>query len=200
MDLTQPPSHPHPLFRAWYEDAKNCDQIKYAHAMCLATIDADGLPDARTVLLKHLEEDGLVFFTDSRSPKALALEHKPEAALVFYWGPRDRQVRFRGRVEKASDEISDLCFRKRPRGSQIAAWASPQSETFAHREELDRRVEQSTKEFEDQEMVSRPPFWQAYRLVPRAVEFWRARAQRLHDRLLYTREEDGLWRTNWLYP
>lgn len=200
MDLSNPPSTPQSLFKTWYADAEACDAIKYAHAMCLATVDESGLPDARMVLLKHFDGDSYVFFTDSRSPKARDLEHQPEVALVFYWGPLDRQVRLRGRVEPASDEISDHCFSRRPRGSQIAAWASPQSQPMASREDLDQFVEQATREHEGSETVSRPPFWRAYQLVPRTVEFWQARAQRLHDRVLYTRQAGGDWRISWLYP
>lgn len=199
IDLNDPPSDPFALFEAWYAEAEHCDAIKYAHAMCLATVGSGGLPDARTVLLKHRDDDGFYFFTDTRSPKARDLEGRPEAALVFYWGPLDRQVRVRGSVEPASDEISDACFDKRPRGSKIAAWASLQSRTMECHEDLRQRVEQTTRQSEGEETVPRPPFWQAYKLTPRSVEFWQAKAHRLHERLLYTRT-NATWQTNWLYP
>lgn len=200
MTDSEIPADPHDLFRAWYEDAERCDAIKYAHAMCLSTVDAEGLPDARTVLLKHFDGDGFTFFTDARSPKAQQLGERPVAALTFYWGPLDRQVRLRGDVAPASDELADACFEHRPRASRITAWASHQSRVLGGREELAARVEQTVKDFEGQETVPRPPHWQAYRLSARIVEFWQARAGRLHDRLLYTRVPAGGWRTCWLEP
>jgi len=198
-ELTTHPADPHVLFRAWYEDAERCDAIRYAHAMCLSTVDAEGLPDARTVLLKHFDDAGFVFFTDARSPKARQLEGRPAAALTFYWGPLERQVRLRGEVAPAGDERSDACFAHRPRESRITAWASRQSEPLARRGELEERVESHTKEFENEDAVPRPPHWRAYRLTARIVEFWQARAGRLHDRLLYVRDGGG-WRISWLEP
>lgn len=200
MDLAHPPSDPYPLFRAWYDDAERSAEIKYAHAVCLATVDPEGLPDARTVLLEHLDDGGFVFFTDERSPKARDLACTPEAALVFYWGPLDRQVRVRGPVEEAADEIADACFEKRPHPSRAVAWASLQSRTLASRRELEERLEQVAEKFAGVEALPRPPHWRAYRLRPRTVELWQARARRLHERLLYTRTPDGGWRTTWLYP
>ncbi len=199
MDLTHPPPAPWPLFAAWYEAAERSSAIKYASAMCLATVDPEGLPDGRTMLLEQHGEEGFVFFTDVGSVKAHSLARLPEAALIFYWGPLDRQIRIRGRVEMASDEVSDACFEKRPRGSRITAWASQQSRPLAGREELERRAERFHEKLAGQEPVPRPPHWQAYRLTPRTVEFWQARAGRLHDRLLYTRTAGG-WQTSWLYP
>lgn len=196
--LTDPPADPSPLFDAWYTDARGCDQIKYAHAVCLSTLGLDGLPDGRTVLLKIHDPAGFVFFTDAESVKARSLARVPEAALTFYWGPLDRQIRIRGSVELASDEVSDQCFSHRPRGSRITAWASRQSRPLEG-EELEHRVASYTERFADHEEVPRPPHWQAYRLVPRAIEFWQARANRLHDRLLYERDGDG-WVTRRLEP
>lgn len=200
LDLTNPPSEPMPLFRSWYDDAQACEEIRYAHAMCLATVDPDGLPEARTVLLKHLDDGGFVFFTDSGSPKARALERLPEAALVFCWEPLERQVRVRGSVEKASDEISDACFRRRPRPSQVTAWASLQSRTLSSREELEKRIAEIEERFAGEEDLPRPLHWQAYRVRARTVEFWQAAAGRRHERLLYTREGDGTWIVTRLYP
>ncbi len=197
-NLSDPPEDPLPLFDAWYADASACEAIKYAHAVCLSTIDLDGLPDGRTVLLKQHDASGFVFFTDTESVKARSLARVPEAALTFYWGPLDRQIRIRGGVEQASGEVSDACFSHRPRGSRITAWASRQSREL-DAADLERRIETLNERFADQEDVPRPPNWQAYRLVPRAIEFWQAKANRLHDRLLYTRDGDG-WTTSWLEP
>jgi pyridoxamine 5'-phosphate oxidase len=190
---------PFPLFERWYADAEACEAIKYAHAMCLSTVDEGGLPEGRTVLLKLWDRSGFVFFTDSESPKGRALAHRPHAALTFYWGPLDRQVRIRGPVEKASDEISDDCFRFRPRGSRITAWASQQSRVLEP-SELERRVARFTEKFAGLEEVPRPPHWQAYRVRPRTIELWQARSDRLHDRWLYTASGDRGWTLSALYP
>ena len=198
-ELANAPADPLTLFRSWYEAAEADERIRYAHAMCLATVNPDGLPDARTVLLKHLDDDGFVFFTDTGSVKARDLEGLPEAALVFYWEPLERQVRIRGSVEPASDEISDACFRRRPRMSQVTAWASLQSRPLASCEEFERRVGEVEEEFEGEDVLPRPPHWQAYRVRPRDVEFWQAKAGRRHDRLLYT-FLDGVWEKRWLFP
>ena len=195
--LTDPPADPLLLFDAWYADARGCDQIKYAHAVCLSTIGLDGLPDGRTVLLKIHDASGFVFFTDVESVKGRSLARVPEAALTFYWGPLDRQIRIRGSVEQAPDQVSDQCFSHRPRGSRITAWASRQSRPLDGA--LERRVESYTERFADREEVPRPRHWQAYRLVPRAIEFWQAKADRLHDRLLYERNGNG-WTTSRLQP
>ena len=196
--LSDPPADPLPLFDAWYSEAVACDQIKYAHAACLSTIDLDGLPDGRTVLLKIHDAAGFVFFTDTGSVKGRSLSRVPAAALTFYWGPLDRQIRIRGGVDQASDEVSDACFNHRPRGSRITAWACRQSQQL-DAGDLERRIEALTERFANHNDVPRPPHWQAYRLVPRAIEFWQAKANRLHDRLLYTRAGAG-WTTGRLEP
>lgn len=198
-DLADSPGEPFALFDAWYAEAVECEEIRYAHAVCLSTTGLDGLPDARMVLLKLHDPSGFVFFTDSRSVKGRSLGRLPEAAMTFYWAPLDRQVRIRGRVEVASDEVSDRCFGARPRAAQITAWASRQSREL-DAEDLGRRVESYTERFADAESVPRPPHWRAYRLVPRAVEFWVARGGRLHDRLLYGRDDDGGWTVQRLEP
>lgn len=200
LDLHQPPATPLPLFSAWYEEALRCDEIKYAAAMCLSSLDLDGFPDARTVLLKSYDATGFVFFTDVESRKGLSLAQCPQAALMFYWGPLDRQIRIRGEVATCPDSVSDECFKRRPRGSQITAWACKQSRPLADRDELRRRVEQYSQKFEGVDALPRPPHWQAYRLAPRSMEFWHARSNRLHDRLLYTRESQDSWHNVWLYP
>ena len=151
------------------------------------------------MLLELRDPSGFVFFTDVGSVKGRSLARFPEAALTFYWGPLDRQVRVRGGVEQASDEVSDACFSHRPRGSRITAWASRQSRQL-DAPELERRIETFTERFAGRAQVPRPPSWRAYRLAPRAIEFWQARANRRHDRLLYERAAGGSWTTLRLEP
>ncbi len=199
LTLADPPDDPFLLFGAWFAEADACSEIKYAAAMCLSTVDVDGRPDARTVLLEAHDPSGFVFFTDVESVKGRALARFPEAALTFYWGPLDRQLRIRGGVEPAPARIADECFDRRPHGSQITAWASKQSRELDP-DELERRVAAFTGRFPDSEPVPRPPHWRAYRLRPRAIELWQARSHRLHDRLLYERGGDGRWHWSRLYP
>jgi pyridoxamine 5'-phosphate oxidase len=194
-----PPTDPLQLFEAWYADAVACPQIRYAHAACLSTIGLDDLPDGRMVLVELYDTSGFVFFTDAGSVKGRSLARSPEAALTLYWEPLDRQVRIRGGVETGSEELADECFSHRPRPAQITAWASRQSRERRARA-LEDRVEAFTERFADGDGVPRPPHWQAYRLVPRALEFWLAKAGRLHDRLQYSRGEDGSWMTRRLEP
>ena len=197
--LQDPPAEPMPLFDAWYARARACAEIKYAHAVCLSTIDPGGLPDARTVLLELHDTSGFVVFTDSGSIKAAQLARTPEAALTFYWGPLDRQVRVRGRVERASDAVADECWSHRPRGARITAWASRQSREL-DTEGLAERVERVTASFAETEEIPRPAHWRAYQLLPRSVEFWRARSHRLHDRLEYRVSAHGGWTLRRLEP
>lgn len=196
---TAPPGDPLDLFDAWYQQAVECPDIKYAHAVCLSTIGLDDLSEARMVLLEIHDASGFVFFTDSESAKGRSLARRPGAALTFYWGPLDRQIRIRGRVELASDATSDECFSKRPRGAQITAWASHQSRELEEGE-LEKRVESFNERFADTDPIPRPPRWQAYRVVPHSIEFWSARANRLHDRLLYEHSQDEGWTTRRLEP
>ena len=184
-------------FRDWYERAER--QLPLADAMTLATVDADGAPDARMVLLKGFGAEGFQFFTNLSSAKAKQLEATPRAALVLYWRELDRQVRVRGPVERLPAAASDEYFASRPREAQIGAWASPQSESLPNRAELDASVAEVRERFSDVEMIPRPPFWGGYALRPEEIEFWQGQAARLHDRFLYTREGEG-WRLERLAP
>jgi pyridoxamine 5'-phosphate oxidase len=190
------PEDPIEQFREWYERA--LAEAPLAQAMTLATVDAEGTPDARMVLLKGFGPDGFRFFTNYESAKGRQLESEPRAALVVYWRELDRQVRARGTVEKLGEADSDDYFATRPRDSQLGAWASPQSEPLPSREELDARVRELEARFEGRE-VPRPAFWGGYLLRPRTVEFWQGQVGRLHDRFLYTREGEG-WRIERLGP
>src|SRR5688500_8516760 len=181
-------------FRHWFERAER--ELPLADAMTLATVDSDGIPNARMVLLKGFGSDGFRFFSNYESVKGRELDAAPAAALVFYWRELDRQVRARGAVSRLDAADSDAYFATRPRDSRIAASVSPQSEPL-ERGELDERFERATREIGEE--VPRPPNWGGYLLVPREVEFWQGREGRLHDRFRYTREDDG-WRIERLAP
>ncbi len=183
-------------FRDWYERAER--EVPLAHAMTLATVDAEGAPDARMVLLKGFGPEAFRFFTNLHSAKARQLEAAPRAALVLYWRELDRQVRVRGPVERLPEAESDEYFASRPRDSQIGAWASPQSEALPDRKALDARVHETEERFSGGD-VPRSPSWGGYALRPAEIEFWQGQAGRLHDRFLYTREADG-WRLERLAP
>lgn len=166
--------------------------------MTLATVDADGAPHARVVLLKEVERGDFVFYTNYRSAKGAELAATSAAELVFFWSTLERQVRVHGSVAADTPERSDAYFRSRPRRSQLAAWASAQSAVIADREALDRAMHEMESRFGDGE-IPRPPHWGGYRLAPVSIEFWQGRPDRLHDRLRYVREGDR-WRMERLAP
>jgi pyridoxamine 5'-phosphate oxidase len=187
---------PFEQFSAWFERARG--EAPLEEAMTLATVDSDGLPDARMVLLKGFGADGFRFFTNYASAKARQLEATPGAALVIYWRELDRQVRVRGAAERLDEAESDAYFATRPRDAQIGAWASEQSQPLASREELDRQLDEVVEHFAGGE-VPRPSFWGGYLLRPTEIEFWQGQAHRLHDRFRYSREGEG-WRIERLAP
>jgi pyridoxamine 5'-phosphate oxidase len=159
-------------------------------AMTLATADKEGRPSARVVLLKGVDERGFVFYTNYESRKAQELAENPRAALVFYWSDQEREVCITGEVSKLSPEESDAYFKSRPRGSRLAAWASKQSAVIRDRAALDERWQQVEAQYSGGE-VPRPPFWGGYRLRAMRMEFWQGRANRLHDRFCYTRQDQS---------
>ena len=183
-------------FRRWYAAAEL--EAVLPEAIALATIGEDGLPDARMVLLKGVDDRGFRFFTNRESVKGAQLEAAPGAALIAYWRELDRQVRARGPVEPLSDAESDVYFASRPRESQLGAWASPQSTPLESRDDLDRRLAEAEDRFDDGE-VERPPHWGGYLLLPLAIEFWQGQVARLHDRFRYSRDGEG-WRIERLAP
>jgi len=185
------------LFEHWFAEAKRAG-VEVPEAMTLATATGGGVPSARMVLLKGADEDGFVFYTGYGSRKSDELEQNQRAALVFYWRPLGRQVRVEGSVERVSEPESAAYFATRPRGSQLAAWASQQSRPLRSREELDRRYAELEREYEGRD-VPLPPHWGGYRLHPEAIEFWEHRENRLHDRLRYTRAREG-WKVERLSP
>lgn len=164
----------------------------------LATADPQGRPSVRIVLIRAVDERGFVFHTNYTSRKGHELDANRHAALCFYWPTLDEQIRIEGRVERLSAEESDEYFNARPRGSQLGAWASAQSDVLPTRETLEEKYREIEKRFDGQP-VPRPPFWGGYRIVPSQIEFWYGRPDRLHDRIRYTRNDDG-WRIERLYP
>jgi pyridoxamine 5'-phosphate oxidase len=190
-------SDPLEQFRAWFAEASAA--VEVPEAMALATAAADGAPSVRMVLLKGFDERGLVFYSHYTSRKGRDLEANPQAALLFHWRPLGRQVRVEGRVERVSAEESDAYFATRPRGAQVGALASRQSEPLASRAELYERLAELEGDLGGGP-VHRPPTWGGFLLVPAAWEFWQHRASRLHDRFRYEREPSSEWRVERLFP
>jgi pyridoxamine 5'-phosphate oxidase len=184
-------------FRKWW-DAAIASELLEPNAMTLATASSDGLPSARIVLLKGFNEDGFVFFTNYKSYKGLQLEENPKACLVFFWKELERQVRILGLTVKVAPQESDDYYHSRPTGSQVGAWASPQSTVIKNREWLEEEVEKKKAELTG-DIIPRPPHWGGYIIKPVVIEFWQGRSSRLHDRIQYTLE-NGAWKIERLAP
>lgn len=185
-------------FHLWFDEAVQAEQPD-PEAMTLATVGAEGRVSARVVLLKGCDERGFVFYTNYESRKSRELIGRSWAALTFYWMTLNRQVRIEGRVERAPDDEADAYFATRPRGSQLGAWASPQSRVISGRAELESRMEEIERRFRDR-IVPRPENWGGFLVRPESIEFWQGRESRLHDRIFYTRTEEGNWRIERLAP
>lgn len=184
-------------FQKWFQQAINAE-IADVNAMTLATVDANSKPHARIVLLKGVEENQFVFFTNYASSKAKEIEQNPYVALDFHWKELQRQVRIEGKVEKISEAASSVYFQSRPRESQIGAWASFQSQELESREALEQRFAEISKQYEGNE-IPKPPHWGGYAVQPSRIEFWQGRMNRLHDRFVYTLNLDN-WKLVRLNP
>jgi pyridoxamine 5'-phosphate oxidase len=185
------------LFTSWFDAARGAG-VLLPEAVALATATPEGVPSARMVLLKDVDARGFVFYTNYGSRKARELDANPRAALCFHWAVLQRQVRVSGSVARVDADESAAYFATRPRGSQIGAWASKQSQALPSREDMEKAVHALGEQFAGQD-VPLPPFWGGYRLAPEEIEFWQGRADRLHDRLVFTRAGEG-WSTRRLYP
>ena len=188
---------PFNLFGEWLKEAE-ASEPNDPNAMALATVDEEGLPNVRMVLLKGYDERGFVFYTNFESAKARDISSNPEVALLFLWLPLERQVIIRGRAEKVSTTESMKYFLSRPRGSQLGAWVSQQSSVVSSRGLLEAKLEEMKQKFANKD-VSLPSFWGGFRVVPRSVEFWQGRPNRMHDRFMYTRDGAG-WKADRLAP
>ena len=195
-DFTQE-NEPYSLFGTWLKEAE-ASEPNDPNARALATVDADGMPNVRMVLLKSFDSDGFVFFTNLGSPKAENLRTNPRAELCFHWTVLERQVRVAGEVEPVTTEEADAYFATRPRLSQLGAWASRQSKPMLDRHDLVKAVARAAVRY-PMGTVPRPMFWSGYRVVPTRIEFWQQRPFRHHDRQRFTREREG-WSHEWLFP
>jgi pyridoxamine 5'-phosphate oxidase len=184
-------------FQKWFNEAMAAE-IEDVNAMALASVDTDGKPHNRFVLLKGLEEGQFIFFTNYNSHKGTDLAANPHVAATFYWVPLQRQLRIEGHAEKISFEASEAYFHQRPRSSQLGAWASHQSEVTLHRNELEERYAALEKQYENQ-TIPCPPHWGGYAIKPTHLEFWQGRSSRMHDRIAYTLE-NGVWMKQRLNP
>lgn len=198
LDETSVSPDPLAQFQTWMDDARKADLLDPT-AMTLATATPQGKPSARIVLLKAVSERGFVFYTNTRSRKGVELAANPEAVLVFYWDCLSRQVRVEGAVEAVLSQQSEAYFHSRPIVSQLAAAASRQSEVIESRQALEDQMRKMTERYKNA-VVPRPNDWGGYRVMPRTIEFWQGRKERLHDRLRYTRLPEGSWRIERLAP
>jgi len=196
-DFTESPE-PFRLFGEWLEDATK-SEINDPNGVALATVDEDGMPDIRMVLLKGFDADGFVFYTNFESAKGREILSSMKAAMCFHWKSLRRQVRVRGPVEIVSDEEAAAYFATRPRGSRIGAWASKQSRPLESRFALEKAVAEYTAKYAIGE-IPRPKHWSGFRIVPQQIEFWHDRPFRLHDRMAFTRTDGGGWGKTRLYP
>lgn len=194
-------TNPYLQFHAWFEEALKCTVIAEPNAMCLSTVDKEGRPSSRVVLMKkYSEEDGITFYTNLTSRKARDMTNNRHVCLLFYWPPLHRQVRIEGTVSLLSEEKAEEYFSSRPRASRISAMASPQSKPITSREQLDRMHAELCQEYSDESVpIPKPDFWGGYVVHPNMFEFWQGQSTRLHDRIVFQRDTEG-WAIGRLAP
>lgn len=200
FDESHAAANPFDQFKEWWEEATSAE-IDEVNAMTLATVDSNGKPSARIVLLKGYTHDGFIFFTNYESAKGQELAANPNAAILFFWKELERQIRIEGTVEKISEADSDAYFHSRPAGSRIGAWVSPQSKVIPGRNFLEENYQRLMLQYPDENQVPRPPHWGGYIVKPESFEFWQGRSSRLHDRLRFTKNnESSQWLRERLAP
>lgn len=193
-------SDPFAQFQSWFAQVTPDDFLE-PNAMTLATADEQGKPSARIVLLKGFSTEGFQFFTNYTSRKGKDLEQNDHGALLFYWDKLEKQVRIEGRIAMLDKEESTSYFHSRPRGSQIGAWSSPQSQIIKNRDQLEKLVDEKTKEFDQEKIIPKPDFWGGYALLPSYFEFWQGRQNRLHDRICYKKlDNNEVWEVYRIAP
>ena len=198
LDITNVDRDPVKQFDKWFKEAVNAE-IPEVNAMHLATVNTQGRPSSRIVLLKGIENGKFVFYTNYQSRKGKELDQNPVCCLTFFWPELERQVRIEGIAKRVDELRSNIYFQRRPRGSQIGAWSSPQSTIIESREILEQRVAQIEDRFKNQDALPRPHQWGGFEIEPFEIEFWQGRPNRLHDRILYTKI-DNQWKINRLSP
>lgn len=185
-------------FTKWFNEAITA-KVPEPNAMNLATVNENGRPASRIVLLKGIEDNKFVFYTNHQSRKGKELDTNPACALTFFWPELERQVRIEGVASRTDEKRAERYFQSRPRGSQLGAWASPQSTMISDRSLLEERVKKLEEKFKGQDILPKPNQWGGYEIDPLMIEFWQGRPSRLHDRILYTKD-DGVWKINRLAP
>lgn len=198
LDAKSVSQDPISQFTKWFEEAVSA-KVPEPNAMNLATVNENGRPASRIVLLKGIENHKLVFYTNYQSRKGKELDQNPACSLTFFWPELERQVRIEGVASRIDEKRSEKYFQSRPRGSQIGAWASPQSSVISDRSLLEERVKQIEAKYKGEEALPKPNQWGGYEIDPLMIEFWQGRPSRLHDRILYTKDESG-WKINRLAP
>jgi pyridoxamine 5'-phosphate oxidase len=198
LDISSTHKNPVAQFEQWFKEAMDAKVLE-PNAMNLATISETGRPTSRIVLLKGIEREQFLFYTNYQSQKGKELEANPECALNFFWPELERQVRIEGIAQRVDDQRSEEYFQSRPRGSQVGAWASPQSAIIKDRQLIEERVKEIEKRFEGETVLPKPKQWGGFAVEPFEIEFWQGRASRLHDRLVYTKVDDQ-WTVNRLAP